>query len=87
MSTITLKCYNNITMTLLEKAVAKVSALPIELQDDLASLLLQCAGEEQPVFQLTVDEEASLAESCAQEARGEFASDDHIRAIWAKHGL
>jgi ABC-type uncharacterized transport system involved in gliding motility auxiliary subunit len=64
--------------TLLEKA---------EIQDDLARLMLQLAGEEQPVVQLTSEEEASFEESLAQEARREFATDQQVRAIWAKHGL
>jgi predicted transcriptional regulator len=37
--------------------------------------------------QLTPEEEASLEESLAQAERGEFATDDQIRAIWAKHEL
>jgi hypothetical protein len=37
---------------LLEHAVDTVRALPPAMQDDLARLLLQFAGEEQPVIQL-----------------------------------
>jgi hypothetical protein len=36
------------------------------MQEDLARLLLQLAGEEQPVIQLTPEEVASFAESRAQ---------------------
>ncbi|WP_430910591.1 hypothetical protein [Methylobacterium sp. sgz302541] len=72
---------------LLDRAVETVRALPPEVQDDLARLLLQLAGEEQAGLPLTPDEEASFAESLAQAERGEFASDEEIRAIWAKHGL
>ena len=50
-------------------------------------MLLQFAGEEQPVIQLTAKEEASFQESFAQADRGEFATDEQVRAIWAKHGL
>ena len=50
-------------------------------------MLLQFAGEEQPVIQLTAGEEASFQESFAQADRGEFATDEQVRAIWAKHGL
>ena len=57
------------------------------MQDHLAGLLLQFAGQEQPVVQLSADDAASFNESLAQEARGEFASDAHMRAIWTKHGL
>jgi hypothetical protein len=37
--------------------------------------------------QLTPEEEASFEESLGQAERGDFATDDQIRAIWAKHGL
>jgi hypothetical protein len=72
---------------LLEHAVKTVRGLPPETQDELARVLLQLAGEDQPVVQLTAEEEASLEESLAQAERGEFATDEQVRAIWAKHGL
>jgi predicted transcriptional regulator len=72
---------------LLEQAVETVRALPPEMQDDLARILLQLAGEDQPVLQLSTKEEASFNESLAQADRGEFATDDQVRAIWAKHDL
>ena len=37
--------------------------------------------------QLTSEEGASFEELLAQAERGEFATDDQIRSIWAKHGL
>jgi len=72
---------------LLERAVETMRGLPPEMQDELARLLLQLAGEDQPVVQLTTDDEASFDESLRQAARREFATDEQIRAIWAKHGL
>ena len=72
---------------LLEQAVETIRCLPPAMQDHLAGLLLQFAGQEQPVVQLSADDAASFNESLAQEARGEFASDAHMRAIWTKHGL
>lgn len=72
---------------LLEHAVETVRSLPPEMQDDLARLLLQLAGEDQPVVQLTAEEEASFEGSLAQADHGEFATDEQVRAIWAKHGL
>jgi predicted transcriptional regulator len=72
---------------LLEHAVETVRALPPAMQDELARMLLQLAGEEQPVIQLTAEEEASFEESLAQAERGEFATDEEVRAVWAKHGL
>jgi predicted transcriptional regulator len=49
------------------------------MQDDLARLLLQLAGEDQPVVHLTAEEEASFKESLAQADRGEFATDEQVR--------
>jgi len=72
---------------LLEQAVETVRGLPAEVQDELARILLQLAGTDQPVVQLSAEEEASLAESLVQADRGEFATDEQVRAIWAKHGL
>jgi hypothetical protein len=72
---------------LFEHAVETVRALSPEMQDELAHLLLQLAGEDQPVIQLTAEEEASLEESIQQTEQGEFATDGEVRAIWAKYGL
>lgn len=72
---------------LLEQAFERVRALPLADQDDLARVLLRLTGEEQPVYVMTPDEEASFATAREQTARGEFASDERMRAIWAKHGL
>jgi hypothetical protein len=57
------------------------------MQDDVARLLLQFLGEEQPVIQLTLEEVASFAESRAQASRREFATDEQVRSVWAQHGL
>jgi hypothetical protein len=60
------------------------ACVPPEVQDELARLLLQVAGEEQPVIQLTPEERADLAEADAEIARGEFATDERMRSILAK---
>ena len=72
---------------LLEHAVETVRGLPPEMQDDLARILLQLVGEDQPAVRLTVEEEASFKDSLAEAERGEFATDEQVQAIWAKHGL
>jgi hypothetical protein len=72
---------------LLEQAVETVRGLPPEVQDDLARILLQLAGKDQPLVQLSAAEAASFEESLAQADRGEFATDEQVRAIWAKRGL
>ena len=72
---------------LLEQAVEAVSALPDEAQDDLARILLQLAGVDQPAYELTPEEAADIDASLAEAERGEFAKDVEVRAVWAKHGL
>lgn len=73
---------------LLDHAVERVRALPPDQQDEFARVLLRLAGEDdQAVYELTAQEEASLENSRAQAARGEFATDEEIRAVWAKYGL
>lgn len=57
------------------------------MQDELARVLLQLAGSDQPLVPLTPEEDAALDQSLAEAERGEFATDAEIRAIWAKHGL
>ena len=53
----------------------------------MTKLLEEKSGEDQPVIQLSAAEEASLAESLAQADRGEFATEEQVRAIWAKYDL
>ncbi len=53
----------------------------------MARILLSLAGDEETMLALTPEEEASFAHSRAQAARREFATDEQVRAIWAKHGL
>lgn len=72
---------------LLEQAVEAVSALPDEAQDDLSRILLQLAGIDQPPYELTPEEAADVDASLAESAQGEFATDEEVRAVWAKHGL
>ena len=36
---------------------------------------------------LTPEEEADINDSLAEAARGEFATDEEVRAVWAKHEL
>lgn len=57
------------------------------MQDELARFMLQLAGEEQPVVEFTEMGASSLAASLAQASRREFATDEQVRAVWAKHGL
>ncbi len=70
---------------LLDEAVAKARRLPDAAQDEIAQILLRLAGDEGAPIQLTPEEERDLAEALAEVERGEFASDEAIRALWAKY--
>lgn len=72
---------------LLEQAVEAARSLPPAMQDKMARVIIAMTGDEPPAVQLTPEEEASFEDSLAQAERGEFAIDDQMRAIWAKHGL
>jgi len=70
---------------LLEKAVEKVQALPPEVQDQAARLLLLYAGDDESVIELTPEEEADLIEAQAERARGEFATEAEVEAVFSKY--
>ena len=70
---------------LLESAMVVAGGLSPEMQDDLARMVLTYAGVDIDPVELTAEDEAAVLLSRAAAARGEFASDDELRAIWAKH--
>jgi len=73
---------------LLEQAVEAARNLSPDEQDDIARMVLRLAGtDDEPPVPLTPDEQAAIATSKAAAARGEFATDEQVRAVWAKHGL
>jgi hypothetical protein len=62
-----------------------VQALPAELQDEAARMLLVYAGDDEPTIELTQEEEADLIEALAEMARSEFASEDRVDAVLSKY--
>jgi hypothetical protein len=73
---------------LLDRAVEAARSLPPDVQDDIAHVVLRLTGadDETPV-PLTPDEQAAITASKAAAARGEFATEEQVRVVWAKHGL
>jgi hypothetical protein len=71
---------------LLEKAVAKARVLAPEMQDEIARLMLAFVGDENTVYRFTPEEAAEQDAADAEEARGAYATDAEVRAIWAKYG-
>jgi hypothetical protein len=72
---------------LLDQAIDALRHVPDDQQDEIARIVIQLTGGDQPIYELTPEEDADLAASDAAAARGEFATDEQVRAIWAKHGL
>ncbi len=72
---------------LMDEAIDALRHVPMEHQDELARVVMQIAGVEQPPYRLTAEEETDLAASDAAAERGEFATDEQMRAFWAKFGL
>ena len=73
---------------LLDDALEAARILPPDDQDSIARVVLRLAGApDEPPIALSTDERAAIAASKAAAARGEFATDDQVRATWAKHGL
>ena len=72
---------------LLDQAVEAARNLSAEAQDDIARVVLQLAGAgDEPPLPLTPDERAAVVRSKAAAARSEFATEEEVRAVWAKHG-
>ena len=73
---------------LLDEAVEAVRRLPSDDQDDIARAIMQLAGSDlvAPVV-LSPEEREAIARSKAAASRGEFATDEQVQAVWAKHGL
>jgi hypothetical protein len=83
-----LREYLCIVTKLLDQALEAARSLPAELQDDIARVVLRLVGEDDaPPIPLTADERAAIEASMAAADRGEFATDEQVRAVWAKHGL
>ena len=73
---------------LLDRALAAARGLPADAQDDIARVVLRLSGaDDEPPVSLTPEEQTAIAASKAAAARGEFATDEQVRTVWAKHGL
>jgi hypothetical protein len=73
---------------LLDDALEAARNLPPDDQDSIARVVLRLTGtDDEPPVAPSTDERAGIAASKSAAARGEFASDEQVRATWAKHGL
>jgi hypothetical protein len=73
--------------TLLDRAMEAARGLSPERQDEIARLVLEIAGAEGAPVALTAEERQAIAASRVAAAREEFATDNEVRAAWAKHAV
>ena len=70
---------------LLDHAIELVRDPPAAVQDDVVHLLLQLVGEaDQPKLRLSSEDRAALDAADAEIARGAFATDGEMQALWTK---
>jgi ribulose-5-phosphate 4-epimerase/fuculose-1-phosphate aldolase len=80
--------YHNVMAKLLDQALEAVRLLPTREQDEIARVIMQLAGSDPATpISLSAEEREAIARSKAAAGRGEFATDEQVRAVWAKHGL
>jgi hypothetical protein len=73
---------------LLEDALEAARNLPADMQDSIARVVLQLAGNDVEVpVPLSPADGAAIANSRAAASRGEFATDEEVRAVWAERNL
>ncbi len=72
---------------LLDEAVGLSRNLSPDMQDHIARMMLLFVGEESPLGELTPEDEAAVHRSREAAARGQFATDEDVGAVWVKHGL
>ena len=72
---------------LLDKAVQTARALEPAVQDEIARMMLDYAKDGNALYQFSAEEAAELDEAEAAAARGDFATDAEVQALWAKYGL
>jgi hypothetical protein len=80
-------CAIHVFMTkLLEQAIETARRLPPDEQEEIGRAIIALAGasDAAPVA-LTSAERTAVARSQDAASRGEFASDEEVRAVWTKH--
>ena len=74
---------------LLERALEAVRGLGPDEQDEIARVMLRLAeaDDQAAPITLTSAECAAIEGSKSAAARGEFATEEQVRAVWNRHGL
>jgi predicted transcriptional regulator len=75
-------------MSKMERAIAKLRALPPERQEELAEYVAEIAEEGAPYRSQLTDEQLAEVQLAIKEADdGQFATEDEMAALWKKFGL
>lgn len=73
---------------LLEQAIEAVRQLSDEEQDRLARTIMEIVGEVgEDVYVLSEEEREAIEVGLAEVERGEFATEEEIKALFAKYSL
>lgn len=70
----------------LERAVAEAGRLPPEMQDDIARMMMLYLGIEQPIAEVTPEQEEAALRSREAARLDDFATEEEMRAMWAEYG-
>ena len=70
---------------LLDQAIAKIRELPDSDQDEAAEILFALAAKRGEPVQLDDETRAAIREGLAEAERGEFVSDEEMKAFFARH--
>ena len=62
----------------------RVQSWPRSRQEDAARLLLAMEAQDGSVYELSAEERADLEAALAEMARGEFATDEEIAAVFGR---
>ena len=74
---------NAAVKTMLER----VAAWPEEDQEELAALAREIEARRTGVYEVTPEEEAAIREGLADIERGEWTSEEAMRAFWVRCGV
>jgi predicted transcriptional regulator len=69
----------------IDAVLERVRAWPAERQDRAAALLIALEEEDEGAYVLSDEELAAIEEAEAQAARGEFATDEEMKALFDQY--
>jgi predicted transcriptional regulator len=58
---------------------------PFERQEDAARMLLMMEEQDQQLYELSDEGRADLRQGLAEAERGEFATDEEVKAVFARY--